>query len=162
MAVGGTCGCWEHLWPLACGLAVSGTGCWAGMLSVGPMVARGMLVTIAVGGACGCQWGWRSLVWPKAGKQTWPVPRLAPPACCPCFLLPRTLQRSPTVLSEVPFPTARFPSRDAGSIEACDKCLHTDPLPAVSVCRGHQAAAHLPAPATLLVKVHFCKYVHIK
>lgn len=101
-------------------------------------------------------------MWPKAGKQTWPMPWLAPPACRPSFLLPRTLQRSPTVLSEVPFPTALSPSWDGGSIEACDKCLHTDPLPAVSVCRGHQATAHLPALATLLVKVHFCKYVHIK
>lgn len=66
-------------------------------------------------------------MWPKAGPQTWSMLQLVPPACRPCFLLPRTLQRSPTVLSEVPFPTALFPSWDGGSIEACDKCLHTDP-----------------------------------
>lgn len=170
MAIGLACGCQWDLWLSGTSVAI---GLWLGCQW------HWLLGWHAVSGTCGgpcdagyhsCWWRlWLSVglevtyqVWPKAGTQTWPMPRLAPPACCPCFLLPRTLQRSPTVLSEVPFPTARFPSRDGGSIEACDKCLHTDPFPAVSVCRGHQAAAHLPAPATLLVKVHFCKYVHIK
>lgn len=69
MAIGLAYGCQWDLWLSVTPVAVSGTGCWAGMLSVGPVVARVMLVTIAIGGACGCQWGWRSLVWPKAGEQ---------------------------------------------------------------------------------------------
>lgn len=49
VAVRNICGHWLVVMTL---MAVS--GCWAGLwLSVGPVVAHVMLVTIAVGGACG-------------------------------------------------------------------------------------------------------------
>lgn len=140
---------WDHPW-----LTV-----WP-RLSVDPWLSVGPRM---FGVACGCQWhlwlqwGLRSSVGPVVvgvARGPWADPRWlpgpSPPVCRPRLLLPGTLAPE---ISQLCF--QKCPSRllcspwDGGSIEARDKCLHTDsPLATVNVCRGHQATAHLPAPAT--------------
>lgn len=128
-------------------VAVSGTTCgwqWDPRLLVGP---------VTFGVARGCRWhlwlqrGVRSLVGPRPVDRPSPARplRSAVLACSRPEHLP---QRSLHCAFRSALPGCSVP-RDGGSIEACDKCLHTDsPLATVSVCRGHRAAARLPAPAT--------------
>lgn len=112
--------------PVVCGVA---RGCWWHLWwSVGLEV---------LSGARSVRHGLR-----PAGRP-WPsarCPRRLPPGAPAVEIFQLCFRKCPSQLLCSP--------RDEGSIEARDKCLHTDPpLATVSVCRGLQAAAHLPAPA---------------
>lgn len=103
---------------------------WSGAIAGTQGRQRGLWLSVwapAVAGTCGCWWSVGLEVLCDWGWGQSYCPAWAPSACCPCFL-PRLPSDRRTVLSEVPFPAARFPLLGRGSTEACDKCLHIDPL----------------------------------
>lgn len=172
------CGLWRLVGqPKATGVAhgMGGTrgrqsGPW---LSVGPPVAdstahgrqcglRPSVGPVECGMARGCRWhlwwsvglevlaGARSVGHgPRPAGRPWAARRPVPSARCPCLLPPGAPAVEIFQLCFRKCPSRLLCSpRDGGSIEARDKCLHTDPpLATVSVCRGLWAAAHLLAPA---------------
>lgn len=118
---------------------------------------------VAAGGSCGGsgaggrQWGPWWLAWPEAaGRPT-------PPARRPRLRCPRrSLQRSLNCAFRSALPDCSVPW-GGGSTDACDKCLLTDSPSRLSTSAAGTWLLPTCRPRPpLLVKVHFCTYVHIK